>query len=171
MLIKPDGIHLSVQVTLPAGPEARRSRRAWDSDGDGRIDETERSSALQDLFGRHCAGLVLSLDGRVRVPARRSSDGGGLVGPADRSDAISVSFQLDVDLPDGDGVHELVLGDGRSGASHVPILLQAGRGIDLLGHDGLEQRRGDTLQVGSILDRRRRLTVSFRRHPRRRPGR
>lgn len=170
VLIKPEGIHLSVQITLPAGPETRRIRRAWDSDGDGRIDEAERLAALNLLYGRYCADLVLSLDGRVHVPYRRSSDGGGLIGPAVRSDALSVSFQLELDLPDGESVHELVIGDGRSGADHVPILLQAGRGVDLLGHDGLEKRRGDKRQVGSILDKQRRLTVSFRLSPRPEPA-
>jgi hypothetical protein len=165
VLIKTEAIHLSVQVALPAGPEARRARLAWDANADGRIDRTERRMALDGLYERHCAGLGLKVDGRERAIQRRADSGGRLVGPTARDEAVSVSFQLEAAVPAGGGAHTLVLSEGRLAGQHVPTVLQVGRGVNLLGHDGLEQRRADSRQVVAVLSAGRSLSVSFAKAP------
>ena len=162
-LIKPDRLHLSVQVVLPTGAEARRFRQAWDLDGDQRIDRAEREAALMSLHAQHCDSLVVSVDGRERVCDLRSADGGGLIGPVARDDSVSVSFQLEIALPLAPGPHSLVIRKRSPSAGHVPVALQAGRGVALGASEEPRKRRELARQVVSVIGATQPLAVTFRR--------
>lgn len=163
LLLKPDGLHVSVRYSLPAGPRAQQARMNWDENGDGRIDGGEIAAALDGVQSEFGAGLIVQVDG-VLVKARTlRRDQAGMLGPARSDGTLWVSIQLVFDFGPGPELRRLELRcSGAKGDRHVPADFQPGRGIALGVHNGHAQRRGGKVLVRFALHATRALRVSFR---------
>ncbi|MBN2497124.1 MAG: hypothetical protein JXR96_21205 [Deltaproteobacteria bacterium] len=134
-LLKPDGLHYAIQYLLPAGDEARLSRRRLDANADGHLDSGERDAGLDAIQRELLSGLRVELDGVELKPRVLRRESTGLEGPAERSDFISASVQLVFDLDGGRAgqVRRLVLRDQPvPAAAHIPVWIQAGKGVEIV---------------------------------------
>jgi hypothetical protein len=152
LLVKPDGLHLSLRYAIGSEGLASKARSGWDQNRDGRIDRTETASALDALGRGLTADLELELDGVRLVPEIQQRDASGVEGSVVAGGGLSASFRCEIPLDLRAGPQRLsVHARGRDTSSHVPVELQVTKAVRLLEHNGLAIRSGDLVTVRAVL--------------------
>lgn len=162
MLLKPDGLIVSVRLDYPAGQDARQARIAWDENGDGRIDPGECERALDMVGQRSIESLVVERD-QVRLqPAALRRDALGWVGPVASAEPLSASFQYCFAFFPHPGRHRLVVRDQPGGGlHHVPAQIQAGKGVRLVLPQAVPDHQNSLQMLSLLVTREAGLDVLF----------
>lgn len=159
-LLKNKGLYISIQVTFPSGAESYSRRKAWDTNGDGRLDKGEQDAVFNEIQSRFCK-LTLVLDKQPLSMRRTSANSMGLEGHADSQNEISISLQFETSITAGQGVRVLAIADKPMPGTHSPIQLQAGKGIKVLSYSGRMRSAKSREQVSYVLDAKHKMVLSF----------
>ncbi|HOX45011.1 MAG TPA: hypothetical protein PK668_15535 [Myxococcota bacterium] len=162
MLLKPDGLHVAMDFSLPPGEPARAWREACDANRDRRLDAGEARACLAAQRAKWRAGLAVRFGEVAPAPEERPDEGLGLVGPADSQAGLSASLQLFYPFAAGAQPVALVL-HARPHASgqDVPTFLQVGRGLRLHEHNARAFERAGFTMLEALVDLERPLALRY----------
>ncbi|HVO31386.1 MAG TPA: hypothetical protein VMV18_11635 [bacterium] len=165
IVVTPAGLEIRVNDMGQPGDDSASTRRRFDVNRDGKLDDSERSDLASFLVARATGNLRVSQDGKVLALKERSRALHGVEKGIEASDAISIDVVLDA-TPQAakDGTVSATIGDWRADghAVRAAVLAQGGAVLRKSTLGSLEPADAATVATGISLDRDQTVTLTWR---------